>query len=179
MSDSRNDQDRLAEAISFHPATEAGRRFRAALGRFPTGVTVVTARSAHGRIGMTVNSFTSVSMEPPLVLWCAARSSTRHQAFTVADHWAVHVLSIDQVDLCLRFTRGGRGFEGLDMITNDENVPILPAASARFDCRAHGCHDGGDHSILVGEVVRVTISGPAEQPLVFAAGSFGGLLVAD
>lgn len=163
---------RLAEAISFHPATEAGRRFREALGRFATGVTVVTAEGSLGPLGMTVNSFTSVSLEPPLVLWCAATGSARHAAFVAADHWAVHVLGADQVDLCLRFTRGGAGFEGLPELRNEDGVPILPAAAARFDCRALACHPGGDHSILVGEVRQVTIAGPADLPLVFAAGRF-------
>lgn len=175
MTNSAENRDRLAAAISFHPATEEGRRFREALGRYATGVTVVTANSDQGPIGMTVNSFTSVSMEPPLLLWCPARPSSRHGAFVSASHWAVHVLGADQIDLCLRFTRGGRGFEGLPPLTNDNGVPVLPAASARFDCKAYSCHDGGDHSILVGEVLRVTISGPADRPLVFAAGRFGEL----
>lgn len=168
-------QDRLAEAISFHPATEEGRRFREALGRFATGVTVVTAASPQGPAGMTVNSFTSVSLEPPLVLWCAALASRRWPIFRDAGAWAIHVLGAEQIDLCLRFTRGGDGFAGLPEARNNDGVPVLPAAAARFDCRAHARHEGGDHAILVGEVARVTIAGPADAPLVFAAGRFGAL----
>ncbi|AXC48890.1 flavin reductase [Paracoccus suum] len=167
---------RLAEAISFHPATEEGRRFREALGRFATGVTVITATAPDNRpIGMTVNSFTSVSLEPPLLLWCPARSSSRHDAFATAKGWAIHVLGAEQTDLSLRFTRGGAGFDGLAHEVSPEGVPLLPAAAARFDCRAHACHPGGDHSILVGEVARVTIAGPADHPLVFVAGRFASL----
>lgn len=168
-------QDRLAEAISFHPATEEGRRFREALGRFATGVTVVTALGARGPVGITANSFTSVSLEPPLVLWCAALSSQRWPAFRDAVAWAVHVLGAEQLDLCLRFTKGGEGFAGLPQTRNHDGVPVLPGAAARFDCRAHAVHEGGDHAILVGEVARVTIAGPADAPLVFAAGRFGQL----
>ncbi|MRX49811.1 flavin reductase [Paracoccus sp. S-4012] len=175
MTDSEESRHRLAEAISFHPATEEGRRFREALGRFATGVTVVTVAGPGGPVGMTVNSFTSVSLEPPLLLWCPARASSRHAAFLAASHWAVHVLGSDQIDLCLRFTKGGAGFEGLPPLVNDDGVPILPAAAARFDCRLHAMHAGGDHSILVGEVRNVTIAGPADLPLVFAAGRFGEL----
>lgn len=168
-------QDRLAEAISFHPATEEGRRFREALGRFATGVTVVTTEGPAGPVGITANSFTSVSLEPPLVLWCAALSSQRWPVFRDARAWAVHVLGAGQLDLCLRFTKGGEGFAGLPEARNADGVPVLPAAAARFDCRAHACHEGGDHAILVGEVARVTIAGPADAPLVFAAGRFGQL----
>ena len=168
-------RDRLAEAISFHPATEEGRRFREALGRFATGVTVVTADGPQGPVGITVNSFTSVSLEPALVLWCAATASRRWPAFREAPAWAVHVLGAEQIDLCLRFTRRGEGFAGLPEARNRDGVPVLPAAAARFDWRAHACHEGGDHAILVGEVARVTIAGPADAPLVFAAGRFGTL----
>lgn len=167
------DDDVLAEAISFHPSNEAGRLFREALGRYPTGVTVVTARGPDGSpVGMTANSFTSVSLEPPLVLWCPAVSSRRHEAFFAADAWAVHILGAGHTDLCLRFTGKGVSFDGLPEDVNDDGVPILPGASARFDCRAWARHPAGDHSILVGEVARVTISGPANRPLVFAAGRF-------
>ena len=168
-------RDLLAEAISFHPATEEGRRFREALGRFATGVTVVTADGPLGPLGITVNSFTSVSLEPPLVLWCAATASQRWPAFREASSWAIHVLGAEQIDLCLRFTKGGEGFAGLPVTRNLDGVPVLPAAAARFDCRAHACHEGGDHAILVGEVARVTIAGPADAPLVFAAGRFATL----
>lgn len=175
------DIDRLAEAISFHPSTEEGRRFREALGRFATGVAVVTARGPDGEaLGMTVNSFTSVSLEPPLVLWCPAVSSRRHDIFAGAAAWAVHILGVEQMDICLRFTRSGAGgFDGLAAEVNEDGVPILPGAAARFDCRAVARYPAGDHTILVGEVVRVTVGGPADRPLVFAAGRFSTLAAPD
>lgn len=164
---------RLADEISFHPSTEEGRKFRQALGRFATGVTIITAQGANGPVGMTVNSFSSVSLAPPLVLWCPARSSARHDFFTSAKAWSIHILGSEQTDLALRFTRGGAGFDGLDLGLTDEGIPVIPGTAARFDCTMHACHDGGDHSILVGEVQRCTTAGPAEQLLVFAAGRFG------
>lgn len=165
--------DRLADAISFHPENEPGRVFREALGRFATGVTVVTAQGAEGPVGMTVNSFTSVSLNPPLVLWCPARASVRHDAFAHAPAWSVHVLGAEQLDICLRFTRGGAGFDGLERGTTALGTPLIPAVAARFDCASEAVHAAGDHSVLIGRVVQVTVGGPDDHPLVFAAGRFG------
>ena len=92
--------DRIADAITFHPETAEARALRQALGRFATGVTVVTVAGPDGPTGMTVNSFTSVSLDPPLLLWCPARSSSRHDAFARAQAFAVHVLGAEQLDLC-------------------------------------------------------------------------------
>ncbi|HWL57358.1 MAG TPA: flavin reductase family protein [Paracoccus sp. (in: a-proteobacteria)] len=166
-------RDRLADEITFHPATAEARLLREALGRFATGVTVITAMGDAGPIGMTVNSFSSVSLEPPLVLWCPAKSSTRHRGFLEAPHWSVHVLGAEQLEVCLRFTRGGRQFEGLEEVLSEEGVPLLPGVAARFDCKSHAIHDAGDHTVLVGRVLRVTVAGPGDHPLVFAAGRFG------
>ena len=165
--------DRIADAITFHPETAAARELRQALGRFATGVTVVTALGPSGPMGMTVNSFTSVSLDPPLLLWCPARSSSRHDAFARAQAFAVHVLGAEQLDLCLRFTRNGEGFEGLDAQPNAEGVPVIAGVAARFDCVRHAAHEGGDHTVVIGQVARVTVGGPDDHPLVFAAGRFG------
>ena len=165
--------DRIADAITFHPETAAARELRQALGRFATGVTVVTALGPSGPMGMTVNSFTSVSLDPPLLLWCPARSSSRHDAFARAQAFAVHVLGAEQLDLCLRFTRGGEGFAGLEDIANAEGVPVIAGVAARFDCVRHAAHEGGDHTVVIGQVARVTVGGPDDHPLVFAAGRFG------
>lgn len=166
--------DRLADAISFQPGNDPGRRFRDALGRFATGVTVVTAKGPDGPVGMTVNSFTSVSLDPPLVLWCPARASSRYAIFAAAQAWAVHVLGAEQLDVCLRFTRGGAQFDGLQLKRNAHGAPVIPGVAARFDCTCHAVHDGGDHGIMVGRVAQVTVGGPDDHPLVFAAGQFGG-----
>lgn len=165
--------DRLADEITFHADSAEARNLRNALGRFATGVTVITTAGESRPLGMTVNSFTSVSLDPPLVLWCPAKSTTRHDAFVKAAAWSVHILGSEQTHTCLRFSRGGAEFEGLAKVINDEGVPVIPGVAARFDCVAHAAHDGGDHTILVGRVQRVTIGGPGDHPLVFAAGRFG------
>ena len=166
-------RDRLADEITFHPATAEARLLREALGRFATGVTVVTPQGPDAPLGMTANSFSSVSLEPPLVMWCPARASSRHAIFAGAGHWAVHVLGAEQLETCLRFTRGGAQFAGLDRVLSPEGVPVLPGVAARFDCETHAAHEAGDHTVMIGRVLRVTVAGPGDHPLVFAAGRFG------
>lgn len=121
-------RDRLADEITFHPANAEARLLREALGRFATGVTVVTTTGPEGPLGMTVNSFSSVSLEPPLVLWCPARASARHAAFAGAAAWSVHVLGAEQLETCLRFTRGGRQFEGLESVLTPRACRSFPAS---------------------------------------------------
>ncbi|MTH65801.1 flavin reductase family protein [Paracoccus shanxieyensis] len=172
-------QDRLADAITFHPATAEARVLREALGRFATGVTVVTTQGETGPLGMTANSFSSVSLEPPLVLWSPAKVSSRHAVFVGAAHWSVHVLGSEQLETCLRFTRGGQQFDGLEHGPNEEGVPVIPGVAARFDCATHAVHDAGDHSVMIGRVLRVTVAGPGDHPLVFAAGRFGQFMPSE
>lgn len=155
-----------------------GRRaFRAALGRYATGVTVVTTQGLRGPIGITANSFTSVSLDPPLVLWCLAKESARFSTFSAAAHYAIHVLAAEQRDLCHRFARTGRDFSGLEPGTTPEGQPLLPDCLARFDCAAHTAHDGGDHAILVGRVLRVQVR--QGTPLLFWHGRYGDFLHRD
>ena len=127
------------EAV-FTPEAENHRAYRNALGSFTTGVTVVTAMTSDGPIGMTVNSFASVSLDPPLVLWSPAKSSSRYGAFTGARHFAIHVLGADQDHLSAAFTRGGNGFDGIEVSFNDESVPVLPGTLARFECAEQAQH---------------------------------------
>lgn len=147
---------------------------RAALGRFATGVTVVTCQSAEGPIGMTANSFSSVSLDPPLVLWSPARASRRFESFARARSFAIHVLAEGQLDLARRFTRGGAGFDGLVPATGALGLPVLPSALARFDCSFHAAHDGGDHLIIVGRVEQISLR--TGEPLIFSQGLWGGFL---
>lgn len=165
--------DRLADAITFHPATAEGRLMRDALSRFATGVTVVTMKAPDRIEGITANSFTSVSLDPPLVLWCPAKSSARHDLFANAKFWSIHVLGAEQIDTCLRFTRNGGGFEGLEHSYTEEGIPIIPGTAARFDCELFAAHDAGDHTVMIGHVIRVNVGGPGDRPLIFAAGKFG------
>lgn len=130
------------------------RRFRSALGAFATGVTIVTTRDELGRdVGLTANSFNSVSLDPPMVLWSLAKSSRSLPAFLAASHFAVHVLAADQEELSIRFaTRGAEKFEGLEVERSPQQVPLLRGCSARFVCRTAFRHEAGDHMIFVGEV---------------------------
>ena len=130
------------------------RRFRSALGAFATGVTIVTTRDPQGHdIGLTANSFNSVSLEPPMVLWSLAKSARSLPAFVAASHFAVHVLAANQEELSLRFaTRGSEKFGGLDLERGAAQVPLLRGCSARFQCRTAFRHEAGDHMIFVGEV---------------------------
>ncbi len=156
----------------FVPGPDTARAFRDALGCFATGVTVVTAATETGPLAITANSFASVSLDPPLVLWCAARRSLRHDAFVAARRYAIHVMGEDQQELAARFSRIGHDFSGLDWTPDTEGVPILAGCIARFDCRAQACHPGGDHSILVGHVLHA-MHRPG-QGLIYKRGQFGG-----
>lgn len=146
--------------------------FRKALGSFATGVTIITTRAPDGTpLGLTVNSFNSVSLNPPLVLWSLDSNSLNLAAFQSASHWAVHVLAADQEPLSGRFARRGEDkFVGLDLETGAGNIPLLPGCSARFQCRTAFQYEGGDHVIFVGEVVNFDRSDAA--PLVFHGGRY-------
>lgn len=160
-----------APELAFAPDPENPRALRNALGHFSTGVTVVTVMAPDGPSGMTVNSFASVSLDPPLVLWSPAKSSARHDLFTAATHFTVHVLGADQGDLSARFTRGGAGFAGIDWHLNDVGAPVIPGTLARFECLRHSLHDGGDHTIVIGRVLQVAHR--EGEPLLFSQGRFG------
>lgn len=150
------------------------RALREAFGRFATGVTLVTTLGPEGPVGFVANSFSSVSLDPPLVLWSPARASSRFAIFAGAAHFAIHVLEAGQRDWLTRFSRGGAGFDGLDHSVTTEGLPTLTGALARFDCAAHAVHDGGDHAIVVGRVLRVTVR--TGEPLVFSQGRYGGFV---
>jgi len=159
---------------SFVPGPDTARAYRDALGCFGTGVTVVTAMTVDGPMAITVNSFSSVSLTPPLILWCPDRSSPRHAAFVQATHFAVHVMAEDQLDLAVHFARDGRDFSVAEWEANAEGQPALPGCLARFDCARHAVHEAGDHSIVIGEVL-LTTSRPGKG-LMFKRGQYGGFL---
>ena len=155
----------------FVPERSNERAYRDALGSFTTGITVVTAMTDQGPIGMTVNSFTSVSLEPPLVLWSPAKRSSKHGSFQQTVHFSIHVLGVEQDYLCQAFSRGGTGFAGLSWTTSEEGVPTLCDTLARFECRRSATHDAGDHSLIVGRVLRVTLR--EGEPLCYSRGMLG------
>lgn len=148
------------------------RELRRALGQFATGVTVVTARADDGRrIGVTANSFTSLSLDPPLVLWCLAKSAPSLPEFLESGHFAVNVLAADQHHLSRQFsTPAPDKFAGVPASEGPGGVPLLDGVLARFTCRHVRNHDGGDHVIFIGEVERYEeFEG---EPLVFHSGFY-------
>ncbi|WP_238365855.1 flavin reductase family protein [Mesobacterium pallidum] len=157
-------------AIDFVPGHETLTDFRQALGRFATGVTVVTCTSDMGPLGITANSFSSLSLDPPLVLWSPARSSRRFGAFCAARHFSVHVIGAEQEAIARHFSKQGHDFTGLNWVAGETGVPHLAGCIARFDCDKEAEYEGGDHAIIVGRVRRV-VSRPG-APLVFHAGQF-------
>lgn len=146
--------------------------FRRALGRFVTGVTVVTTRDADGRpVGLTANSFSSVSLDPPLVLWSLSRRSANLAVFEAAGHFAVNVLAADQTALSERFARPSHDrFAGVDWTEGVGGAPVVAGCAATFECRTESRHEGGDHVIFLGRVERFD---HAERvPLAFHGGRY-------
>ncbi|MER8381720.1 flavin reductase family protein [Mesorhizobium sp. M0142] len=141
---------------------------RNAFGRFATGVTVVTTGTADGPVAITANSFSSVSLDPPLVLWSIGRHSRRFEAFANSAHYAIHVLAEDQIDLCWRFSKSGTDFADLDLSWSEHGVPLLPRALARFECSVAERFPAGDHMILLGRVLELETQ--EGLPLLFAGG---------
>jgi flavin reductase (DIM6/NTAB) family NADH-FMN oxidoreductase RutF len=148
------------------------RDYRLALGQFATGVTVVTTRTPDGRnAGVTVNSFASVSLDPPLILWSLSREAQSFNEFVNATHFAVNVLEARQHHLSRHFaTRGADKFTGIDFLHGPLHLPILKGIIAHFICRKVRQHDGGDHVIFIGEVEEYKYN--TGEPLVFHSGRY-------
>jgi flavin reductase (DIM6/NTAB) family NADH-FMN oxidoreductase RutF len=148
------------------------RDFRRALGQFATGVTIVSARARDGgRVGLTVNSFSSVSLDPPLVLWSLAKNSSSYVEFTKATHFAVNVLAADQHHLSRKFSSPDVDrFSDVDCVESPEGVPLLCGTTAHFVCRVVKQFDGGDHVIFLGEVEHYKWR--EGEPLVFHSGRY-------
>jgi len=146
--------------------------FRQALGSFTTGVTIITANAPDGTpVGLTANSFNSVSLDPPMVLWSLAKTSLSVAAFSEAEHWNVHVLSQHQQDLSNSFAAKGEDkFSGTKLETGISSAPLIADCSARFQCRNMVTHDGGDHLIFIGEVLG--FDHQPLPPLVFQQGQY-------
>ncbi|MCK0150780.1 flavin reductase family protein [Marivita sp. S6314] len=157
---------------SFDPSLENARAFRDALGQFATGVTVITCNTSTGPLGITANSFASVSLDPPLVLWSPAKSSTRYPFFMAADHFAIHVMGAEQAAMCSAFARQGDPFDQFDWEVGLNNVPLLNGCLSRFECTKVAEHDGGDHSVVIARVTRASTRPGA--PLLFHGGCYGG-----
>ena len=152
------------------------RAFRNALGSFPTGVAVITTKaSAEHHLGITVNSFTSVSLDPPLVLWCMDKKSDRYQAFTNAKSYTVSILGTEHQDVSSRLAKqGSHSLDGIALVDTETGPPALQDAHAVFECKAHDVLEAGDHTILIGKVVRFSRH-EENAPLVFYRGKYGTL----
>ena len=162
----------LASALAEHRSASAD--LRAALGQFATGVAVVTARGRDGRsIGLTINSFSSVSLEPPLVLWSLSQRSSSLAEFTAARTIAINVLSADQEMLARRFAAPCTDrFAGIARSIGPNGVPLLDNGVARFICTPHDRHEAGDHVVFIMRVECFEFAGG--EPLIFHASRFRG-----
>ncbi|MGB1236313.1 MAG: flavin reductase family protein [Planktomarina sp.] len=150
------------------------RAFRNALGGFPTGVCVVTTATPDGqRVGITANSFASVSLDPPLVLWSPAKSSRRHEVYVEAKHFAIHILGKEQGDIANGFVREANAFKDLDVANNVHGVPLIEGCVARFECLTDALHDAGDHTLIIGAVQNFSTNDV--DPLAFVKGRYAGL----
>lgn len=179
MSDSPKHPPDPANELASDSSTIDPRDFRNALGTFATGVTIVTAMSADGRpYGITCNSFASVSLNPPLVLWSLGMFSQGLPIFQNASHFTINVLDASQQRLAMQFARSsGDKFAGVNWIPGLGNAPILADVVANFQCRAANRYYGGDHVIFLGAVEAYAYG--RNNPLLFARGSFGRFLADD
>jgi flavin reductase (DIM6/NTAB) family NADH-FMN oxidoreductase RutF len=181
MTDSPNqpvDPDPANELASDSSAIDP-RDFRNALGTFATGVTIITAAGSDGKpYGLTCNSFASVSLNPPLVLWSLGMFSQALSVFQNASHFTVNVLGASQQALANKFAKSSEDkFAGVEWTAGLGNAPILTDSVANFQCRAANRYYGGDHIIFLGAVEAYTYS--RKEPLLFARGGYGHFLAAD
>lgn len=146
--------------------------YRRALGCFPTGVTVVTTRNGQGKcIGMTANSFSSVSLEPPLVLWSIARQAPSFPVFQTAKGFAINILSVQQEELSRQFATASEDkFAGVMWREGGDGVPVLADCTAFFECTLAATYPGGDHEIILGKVRHYGWS--EREPLAFGGGRY-------
>lgn len=161
-------EDVVVEAGEVDP-----RLLRRAFGSFATGVTIVTTTDADGRpVGLTANSFTSVSLDPPLVLFCLDRSSSNLQRFQRSCVFGVNVLSSDQQELSSRFVKRGEDrFNGVSWELRESGVPVIEGAAATFECESHTTFDGGDHLVFIGRVRRFGFHAQRD-PLLYFQGRY-------
>ncbi len=164
------------DTVEFAPDGENTRALRDAFGCFGTGVTVITVKTPQGPLAMTANSFSSISLHPPLVLWSPARSSKRHDAFVMAGQFCIHVLSQRQLPLAKHFASNGSEFDGFQWEEGPFGAPTLQGCLAEFHCDTHAVHPAGDHSLVLGLVRHVRNHNLCEDGLIFDKGRFGSFV---
>jgi flavin reductase (DIM6/NTAB) family NADH-FMN oxidoreductase RutF len=156
----------------FVPNETNTRLLRDAFGRFATGVTIVTTSTQDGVAAITANSFSSVSLTPPLVLWSPDKNSRRFGYFEQAKFFAIHVLSTEQDDLCWDVARDVFALNDRDLERNSDGVPVIENCLARFECSTQALYEGGDHMIMVGQVNQAEMREEGD-PLGFFKGQVG------
>lgn len=155
--------------------SQDSRAFRDALGHFATGVAVVTAAGPSGALGLTINSFASVSLEPPLILWSLDKGSDRFGALMAVDHFAVNMLAGDARGLAQRLARKGQSGLGEEVVRmSARGVPLVGRAIAHFECSVEHRYEGGDHIIFVGRVLAFDHTSHGD-PLIYYRGRYRAL----
>jgi flavin reductase (DIM6/NTAB) family NADH-FMN oxidoreductase RutF len=166
------DRKQPRAAPEFRAGSDA-RTLRDAMGCFATGITIITSRDGDGTpIGLTANSFTSLSLDPPLLLVCVANTAGSAPVLREAEHFAVNMLQVSQQATSNRFAgKGEDRFAATAWSEGETGMPLIDGALGAFECKRHAIHDGGDHFILVGEVVRAQFE-PRRDPLLYFRGKY-------
>ena len=153
------------------------RDFRNTVGCFATGVTIITTIDSEGNpIGLTANSFTSLSLDPPMVLFCLDRNVASFDEFQMGGHFAVNILSTSQQDISNRFAKSGpEKWEGCEFSSWDTGSPIFPGCLASMECDVTSIIDGGDHVIVLGKVIRMERDDEFSKPLLYFLGCYANL----
>lgn len=161
--------------IQFHSDRADSLALRTAFSKFATGVTVITTRTPEGKmVGLTANSFSSVSLDPPMLLWSIGSGAPSFESFRQAGRFAVNVLSEDQQELSQHFSKpASNKFDGMNYIDGRNGCPVIPGALAIFECDVHRMVEAGDHHIVLGNVIRASVGDG--QPLLFVAGRYSRL----
>ncbi|WP_220799701.1 flavin reductase family protein [Roseobacter sp. OBYS 0001] len=163
----------MSGAHSFEPTLDHTRALRDAFGCFGTGVTIVCAQTPDGPVGMTANSFSAISLDPPLVLWAPSSSSKRHAAFVAAQHFCVHILAAEQLKMAKHFASNGTDFDTFDWHEGPFGAPTLKGCLTEFHCDTDAIHPAGDHSLILGRVRHVVHDTSGGNGLLFDQGRFG------
>lgn len=166
----------MTSMIAQTEPTFDSKSFRRALGNFATGVTIMTAQNAAGvKVGVTANSFNSVSLDPPLILWSIDKRSSSYEVFAEATHFAVNILAADQIDLSNQFARSKDDkYANVNYTLGAGNAPVLNECSAVFECERFNIVEGGDHWIIIGRVVNFQDNG--RSPLLYHQGAYSSVL---
>jgi flavin reductase (DIM6/NTAB) family NADH-FMN oxidoreductase RutF len=160
-----------APDIHFDPQADDA-AFRAAIGSFASGVTIVTTDRGEGPMGIVASGFTAVSFDPALVMWCPSKTSHRFEHFGDARRFAIHVLNDGQKPIVDAIEGSKTAFGGFDWSPSHAGIPLIHGVSACFECNLEAAHDAGDHAIIVGRVTRAHHQGGV--PLVKHDGRYGG-----